>query len=113
MMPEGSLAPTMSNAHSTATAIPPAYWNLSGALYAYVYVELSKLGIDVATVSQLLGFPRVSSEEGQLQATSAGDDSLALMDWSTGKPNARFHMVQLLKNNFARGDKLVSTRFNS
>jgi len=37
---------------------PPAYWNLSGALYAYLYLQLARLQIDVIGESQLVGFPR-------------------------------------------------------
>src|SRR5579863_7346374 len=36
---------------------PQAYWNLAGAVYAYVYGELAKLGIDVVGESQLVGYP--------------------------------------------------------
>jgi hypothetical protein len=31
-----------------------------------------------------------------------------MVDWNTGGPNARFRVLELLKNNFAAGDKLVS-----
>jgi len=37
--------------------IPNAYWNLSGAMYAYLFGELSRIGIDVAGESQLVGYP--------------------------------------------------------
>ena len=34
------------------------------------------------------------------------------MDWQNGKPNARFWVLKLLKDNFGKGDKLVSTHSN-
>ena len=37
--------------------IPPAYWNLAGSLYAYLYIELSRLQIDIIGESQLVGYP--------------------------------------------------------
>jgi hypothetical protein len=32
------------------------------------------------------------------------------VNWKTGKPNARFRVLELLKHNFGPGDVLVSTR---
>ena len=37
--------------------IPDSYWNLSGAMYAYVFAELAKMGIEYAGESQLVGYP--------------------------------------------------------
>jgi hypothetical protein len=76
--------------------IPAAYWNLSGALYAYLYVELAKLGVEIAGESQLVGFP-------------SQFPSVSMVDWSTGKPNARLTVLALLKNNFGPGDGLPAT----
>jgi hypothetical protein len=76
--------------------IPPAYWNLSGAFYAYLYVELAKLGIDTVGESQLVGFP-------------SQFPSVSMVDWTTGKPNARYAVLELLKNNLGPGDDLADT----
>jgi hypothetical protein len=32
-----------------------------------------------------------------------------MVNWETGKPNARFRVLELLKHNFGPGDMLVST----
>ncbi len=80
--------------------IPDAYWNLSGAMYAYLYVELAKMGIDVAGESQLVGYPTQFP-------------SVSMMNWENGKPNARYWVLKLLKNNFGPGDQLVRTNSNS
>jgi hypothetical protein len=32
-----------------------------------------------------------------------------MVDWNTGAPNARFRILELLKNNFGPGDKLMAT----
>ena len=77
-----------------APPIPNSYWNLSGALYAYLYGELAKLGIEVAGESQMVGFPTQWP-------------SVSMVNWDTGQPNARFWVLQLLRTNFNRGDKLV------
>jgi len=80
--------------------IPPAYWNLSGALYAYLYIESAKLGVDTIGESQLVGYP-------------SQFPSVAMIDWTNGKPNARFTVLELIKNNFGPGDDLPVTQVKS
>jgi hypothetical protein len=75
---------------------PKAYWNLAGSMYAYLYVELAKQGIDIIGESQLVGYPTQFP-------------SVSMMDWETAKPNARFWVLKLLKDNFHPGDKLADT----
>ena len=75
----------------------PVYWNAAAAMFAYLYVELSKLGIENIGASQLVGYPTQFP-------------SVSMLNWETGKPNARFRVLELLKNNFGPGDELVSTR---
>jgi hypothetical protein len=72
------------------------YWNLAGAMYAYIFLELTKLGIDVAGESQLVGYP-----------TQFPD--VSMMNWDNGNPNARYCVLRLLKENFGPGDILMST----
>lgn len=79
--------------------IPNDYWNLSGAMYAYMFLELTKIGVDVAGESQLVGYP-----------TQFPD--VSMMNWENGKPNARYWVLKLLINNFGPGDKLVSTSWH-
>jgi hypothetical protein len=78
------------------TAIPDSYWNLSGACYAYVFGHLAGLGIEIAGESQLVGYPTQFP-------------SVSMVDWNTGAPNARFRVLELLKNNFGPGDRIVKT----
>jgi len=85
-MPSGYVAPP----------IPNSYWNLSGAMYAYVFGEVAKLGIEIIGESQMVGYP------GQWP-------SVSMVDWNTGQPNARFWVLKLLRSNFGPGDKLVAT----
>jgi hypothetical protein len=80
--------------------IPQSYWNLSGATYAYVFGELATLGIDAAGESQLVGYPTQFP-------------SVSLVDWNTGAPNARFRVLEVLKNNFGPGDKIVEASSES
>jgi hypothetical protein len=76
---------------------PAAYWNLAGSLYAYLYIELSQLQIDVVGESQLIGYPTQFP-------------SVSMMNWLNNKPNARFWALKLIKDNFHPGDKLVDTK---
>ena len=76
--------------------IPPSYWNLSGATYAYVYGNLAALGIEVAGESQLVGYPTQYP-------------SVSMVDWNTGAPNARFRVLQLLKEELGPAYRVVKT----
>jgi hypothetical protein len=73
---------------------PAVCWNLSGALFAYLYAGLAVRGIDVVNES---GVP-------------CGPDtwpSIAMHNWDTGQPNARFWVLKLIHDNFGPGDKIV------
>ena len=65
--------------------IPQRYWNAAGALYAYLFMEEAKLGIEVIGESQLVGYP-------------SQFPSVSMMDWTNAKPNARYWVLALLKN---------------
>jgi hypothetical protein len=76
---------------------PAGYWNLAGALYADLYIQLTRMGIEVAGESQLVGYPTQYP-------------SVSMMNYKTGDPNARFWVLKLLKDHFGPGDKLVETK---
>ncbi len=77
--------------------IPHRYWNAAGSLYGYLFVQLSKQGVDVIGESQLVGYP-------------SQFPSVSMMDYNNGKPNARYWVLKLIKDNFHPGDKLVDTK---
>jgi hypothetical protein len=76
------------------------YWNLCGAMFAYLYAGLAEQGIDVLGASQLMGFPTQFP-------------SVSLLDWSTGLPNARYRVLELLHKNFGPGDRPAKVSFKS
>ena len=80
--------------------IPNAYWNLCGALYAYLYMELSRLGVHGVGESALAQLPTFFP-------------SVTMVDWKTGQPNARYWVLKQIHNNFGPGDKLVNTAISS
>jgi hypothetical protein len=80
----------------TAPPPPAKYWNLAGALYAYLYIETAKLGIDIVGESQLVGY-------------HTQYPSVTMIDNANAQPNARFCVLELLKDNFGPGDQLIHT----
>jgi len=80
--------------------IPNSYWNLAGATYAYLFGELTRMGVDVVGESQLVGYPTQFP-------------SVSMVDWNTGNPNARYWVLKLLHDNFEPGDRLVETNSSS
>ena len=94
----GVILPTDNTA---ADKVPPpaAYYNLAGSLYAYLYIQLSRLQIDLVGESQLVGYPTQYP-------------SVSMMNWTNNKPNPRFWVLKLIKNSFHPGDFLVDTNLN-
>lgn len=80
--------------------IKPFYWNLSAALYAYVFAGLARQGVLAANESMIGAYP------GQFP-------SIAMLDWKTGRPNARFRVLQLIRDSFRPGDKIVEASIDS
>jgi hypothetical protein len=96
----GVILPTDNQPNDASVLIPARYWNAAGALYAYLYAELAKQGIEVIGESQLVGYP-------------SQFPSVSMMDWKDGKPNARYWVLKVIKDNFHPGDTLVSTKVES
>lgn len=96
----GVILPNDSNQVADASgyipSIPKGYWNAAGALYAYLYINLAKLGVDVIGESQIVGYP-------------SQFPSVTMIDWVNGKPNARYWVLKLIEDNFHSGDKMVET----
>ncbi len=90
----------VADASGHIASIPPPYWNAAGALYAYLYIGLAKQGVDIIGESQLVGYP-------------SQFPSVTMIDWTNGKPNARYWVLKLLKDNFHPGDNLVDTKLAS
>jgi hypothetical protein len=94
----GVILPTDNTAEDKVPP-PPAYWNAAGSLYAYLFIELSRLQIDVIGESQLVGYPTQFP-------------SVSMMNWENNKPNARFWVLKLIKDSFHPGDTLVETKLS-
>jgi len=97
----GSILPTdwhPDTPYDPGPPIPAVYWNASGALFAYVYIEAAKLDIDIVGESQLVGFP-------------SQFPSVTMVDWDTGVPNARFEVLRLLHEYTRAGTQRAATKF--
>ncbi len=97
----GTILPTdwhPDNPYDPGPPIPAAYWNASGAMFAYLFLEAARQGIDVVGESQLVGFP-------------SQFPSVTMVDWKTGKPNARFEVLRVLHDATHTGDQMAQTRF--
>lgn len=92
----GVILPTDNRPDDAKIPIPDLYWNAAGALYAYLYIGLAQQGIDVIGESQLVGYP-------------SQYPSVTMIDWKNGKPNARYWVLKLIKDNFQPGDRIVKT----
>jgi hypothetical protein len=75
---------------------PPEYFVWSGGVFAYVFSRIATMGIDVIGESQLVGYP-------------SQYPSVSMVNYTTGLPNARLRVLQLLQQSFTPGDELVST----
>jgi len=82
---------------AAAKAIPSSYWNLCGAMFAYLYAGLARNGIDIVAASQLVGYPTQFP-------------SVTMLDWNTGEPNPRYWILKLLRENFQPLDHIVETK---
>lgn len=92
----GVILPTDNTPNDANIPIPALYWNAAGALYAYLYIGLAQQGIDVIGESQLVGYP-------------SQYPSVTMIDWKNGKPNARYWVLKLIKDNFHPGDRIIKT----
>lgn len=79
-----------------APPIPDFYWNVSGAMFAYLYPQLIKTGIDYIGIAELIDYP------GQYAGAT-------IVNWETGMPNARYQVFKLLHTNFGVNTKMVES----
>ncbi|MCL2659010.1 MAG: hypothetical protein FWD64_00635 [Acidobacteriaceae bacterium] len=81
-------------------AYHPLYWNAIGANWAYIFIAAQRLEMPMLSMSQLLGYPTQCH-------------SISMFDWVTARPNAHYWVLSLINENFAPGDKLVSTTISA
>jgi len=85
---------------------PPIYWNAAGGMFAYLFGQLSLLGVEVLGESQLACSPAIP----QWDIPDPQYPSVSLLNWTTGAGNARYWVLKLLLDEFEMGDQLVKTQ---
>jgi hypothetical protein len=63
------------------------YWIISGAVYAYGFIQMSIIGIDALGMSQMVGFPTQYP-------------SVSMVNWNNGTGNARYQVLKLIVEHF-------------
>jgi len=92
--------------------LPAFHLNRSAAMYAYLFGELSRTGIDAAGASLLAGYAK-GTATASMKATDVQRQSISMVDWKTGAPNARFRVLELLNANIVPGDRIVNANVDS
>lgn len=95
ILPSDFTQGSAANEPQTVKPTSPGYRELYGAMYAYYYAELTRLGVQIVEESQLVGQP------GQFP-------SVSMVNWKRGWPNTTYWDLKLIRDNFGPGDKLVN-----
>lgn len=92
----GSVLPAFNQQPNPVGTIPDDYWVWSGGVYAYIWSHALLSGVEAVGASQLSGiignYPEVS-----------------LVNQTTGGPNARMRILNLIQGNFGPGDHVHKT----
>lgn len=91
--------------HGITGDLPDIYWNAAGAMYAFLFLNLAPMGVEVLGHSQLAGSPEIPDWGIPLSQFP----SVSLLDWRTGFGNARYWALKILIEEFAAGDQFVQT----
>jgi hypothetical protein len=78
----------------------PLYWVASGANWADNFITAENLGVQLISMTQMVGAPTQS-------------ESCSMINWDTAQPNAHYWVLSLINSNFGLGDKLVRTQSSS
>jgi hypothetical protein len=83
---------------------PPLYWCASAAYNVYLYLALMKENIDVIGWSQLTAYPAIPE-----LGLAGRDPSVAMLNYTTGEGNARYHVLKMMIEYTGAGDTMVET----
>ena len=86
------------------STFPTLYWVASASYNVYLYLALARENIDVVGWSQLAAYPSIPS-----MGLQARDPSVAMLNYTTGEGNARYHALKMMIEYTGAGDALVET----
>lgn len=78
----------------------PLYWVAAGSAWAGDFIVAERLGIPIISMTQMVGAPEQC-------------ESVSMINWETGAPNAHYWTLALINRHFAPGDRLVETSSDS
>jgi hypothetical protein len=77
-----------------------AFWNPRGAWFAVAYGQLASIGVEAMGASQFFGFDEATGAKNDWHGnTPTGHwyyPCLSALDWDTGLPNARYHVIKMI-----------------
>ena len=86
------------------STFPTLYWVASASYNVYLYLALARENIDVVGWSRLAAYPSIPS-----MGLQARDPSVAMLNYTTGEGNARYHALKMMIEYTGAGDALVET----
>jgi hypothetical protein len=92
--------PSIVNTKAPYSAYNSLYWVASGGNWAANFINAEILGIQLISMTQMVGAPTQS-------------ESCSMINWDTAHPNAHYWVLSLINSNFGPGDKLVGTQSSS
>jgi hypothetical protein len=92
-----------------APGFPNVYWNAAAGMYAYEFVRFAALGVEVLGMSQLVGYPELTSYPSEPGFLEPQFPSVAILNWTTGLGTARYWVLKMLIDEFQPGDSLINT----
>jgi hypothetical protein len=93
----------------TAAQFPLVYWNAAAAKFAYIFSIFTRLGIDIAGMSQLAGGPALP----EWGITDPQYPSVAILNWTTGEGTARYWTLGMIHEQIAPGAQVMTTTVSS
>jgi hypothetical protein len=96
-LPEDGFAVSGAKPVDTTKQTPTLWWNLAAAFHAVAFIELSKNGADVISTAHFIGYPP------QMMP------SIGVIDSDSGKPQAAFHVLKLLRKHLSVSRTWVQT----
>ncbi len=83
----------------TGYAVTNSYWCLANAVFAYGFAQMALAGADIAGMSQLMAQP-------------GNFPDVSMLDWTTGRCNARARCLELIHGGMEPGDSMVTATTN-
>ena len=105
----GVILPNDNDAGTYVAPPPDIYFNAVGGVYAYAFMRLGLLGVDILGSSQLMGYPSINNtwfNKNGITGLTPQYQSVSMLRWQSGIGNARYWVLKMLIEHFQVGDKI-------